>query len=134
MKRPYALLLLSMLIYAALKAGNVPQASMVFSKSNVVVLETSFLESTIVLSDSMHHAEGLNKKRFIAAALAFPLPFGVLGLHRVYLGSQPYMPLVYIATLGGCLGVLPFIDFAVILLDKNFERFMNNPRVFMWNK
>ena len=36
-------------------------------------------------------------KKVIAAILAFPFPFGMLGLHRIYLGTKPYMPFAYIA-------------------------------------
>ncbi len=74
-----------------------------------------------------------NKNRKITAAvLAFPFPFGIVGLHRIYMGCAPYVPVVYIATLGGVFGILPFIDFCVILIEKDLERFMNNPKVFMW--
>lgn len=69
-----------------------------------------------------------------AAILAFPLPFGALGLHRIYLGTKPYVPVVYIGTVGGCFGILPFIDFTMILLDKDLEKFKSNNKVFMWVK
>ena len=71
-------------------------------------------------------------QKLIAAALAFPLPFGIVGLHRIYLGSAPYVPVAYIASFGGVLGLLPLIDFCVILLDKNTEKFADNKKVFMW--
>jgi hypothetical protein len=71
-------------------------------------------------------------KKVVAAVLAFPLPFGVIGLHRIYLGTKPYVPLVYIGTVGGVFGILPFIDFCVILLDKDIEHYKANPHVFMW--
>ncbi len=74
---------------------------------------------------------GKNKK-LIAALLAFPFPFGIVGLHRIYLGTSPHVPLVYIATLGGGFGLIPLIDFFVILFEKDIEQFMNNNRVFMW--
>src|SRR5688572_4938552 len=50
-------------------------------------------------------------KRVMAAILAFPFPFGIVGLHRIYLGTAPHVPIVYIGTFGGVLGILPFIDF-----------------------
>ncbi len=74
------------------------------------------------------------RKKMISTALAFPLPFGIIGLHRIYLGSKPYIPLVYIATLGGAIGILPLIDFVVLLLDKDISPYQNNPQVFMWIK
>ncbi len=72
-------------------------------------------------------------KRITAAVLAFPFPFGIVGLHRIYLGSQPYVPVAYVASLGGAFGILPFIDFCVITFNgKNFEEYKNNPHIFMW--
>jgi hypothetical protein len=39
---------------------------------------------------------------------------------------------VYIGTLGGIFGILPFIDFCVLVLDKDIDRYLENPRIFMW--
>ena len=71
-------------------------------------------------------------KKVTAALLAFPFPCGMVGLHRIYLGSAPYIPVVYIATLGGALGILPFIDFCVLLIDREIEPYISNDKVFMW--
>jgi TM2 domain-containing membrane protein YozV len=71
-------------------------------------------------------------KKIVAALLAFPFPFGIVGLHRIYLGTAPYVPVAYIASLGGVFGILPFIDFCVLLMDKDLERYNNNKQVFMW--
>lgn len=73
-------------------------------------------------------------KKFVAALLAFPLPFGILGLHRIYLGTKPYVPFVYIGTVGGCFGILPILDFITILRSSKQEikTFEGNPKVFMW--
>lgn len=72
-------------------------------------------------------------KKTMAAVLAFPLPFGFFGAHRIYMGTKPVVPVTYIATLGGCFGILPFIDFCVILSKKDLKKFENNHKVFMWN-
>lgn len=71
-------------------------------------------------------------KKITAAILAFPFPFGIVGLHRIYLGTAPHIPVVYIGTLGGVFGILPFIDFCVIVLDKNIDRYIENKKVLMW--
>ncbi len=72
------------------------------------------------------------RKKLLSAICAFPFPFGMIGLHRIYLGSAPYVPLIYIASLGGALGILPFIDFMVILFKKDISPYQNNSSVFMW--
>src|SRR5688572_29212612 len=40
------------------------------------------------------------KNKTVAAVLAFPI-LACTGLHRVYLGTKAWVPVVYIATLGG---------------------------------
>ncbi len=75
-----------------------------------------------------------DKRRLTAALLAFPFPFGIVGLHRIFLGTKPHVPVTYIASLGGIFGILPLIDFFVICFDKDFEQYLNNPKVLMWVK
>jgi TM2 domain-containing membrane protein YozV len=71
-------------------------------------------------------------RKLTAALLAFPFPLGIVGMHRIYLGTAPYVPVVYIASAGGVFGILPLIDFFVIIFEKDLERFVNNKNVFMW--
>lgn len=73
-------------------------------------------------------------KRITAAVLAFPFPFGMVGLHRIYLGTKPHVPVAYIASLGGVFGILPFIDFCFISFGKDFDTYRDNSKVFMWVK
>lgn len=82
----------------------------------------------------LNPSDGFHKKhRLVAALLAFPL--GVLGLHRMYLHTSWYVPLLYIATLGGALGVLPFIDFVLIVLNRDIHmNYTSNRHLFMWEK
>ena len=89
---------------------------------------------SIILSANQLYivADSLKNKRITAAILAVPL--GFLGVHRMYLGTKPHIPIIYIATIGGCFGILPFIDFVVLLLTDDLTPFINNSRVFMWNK
>lgn len=80
----------------------------------------------------MFRKKQAKNKKAVAAVLAFPFPFGMVGLHRIYLGTAPYVPIVYIGTVGGGFGILPFIDFCVILLDKDITRYHENKKIFMW--
>jgi TM2 domain-containing membrane protein YozV len=74
------------------------------------------------------------KHRVFAALLAFP-PLGIFGLHRIYMHTSPGVPLVYIVTFGGVFGILPFIDFVLILLNKDIHlNYTSNPHLFMWEK
>jgi len=69
-----------------------------------------------------------------ATAVVLTLLTGPLGGHRLYLGTKPIVPIVYICTLGGGIGVLPFIDLVVICFSKDISRFENNDKIFMWVK
>lgn len=59
---------------------------------------------------------------------------GPLGGHRLYLGTKPIVPIFYVLTLGGGIGVLPFIDLIVICFSNDISRFENNEKIFMWAK
>ena len=76
----------------------------------------------------------IKKKKFISALFALPFPFGFVGAHRVILGTGPWVPVVYVATLGGCFGLLPLIDFCFITFSKDITPFENNSHIFMWIK
>ena len=65
-------------------------------------------------------------------AAIFDITLGLLGVHRLYLGTKPTVPMVYAITLGGA-GFLVLADLGVILLSKDLEKFANNENVFMWN-
>lgn len=79
-------------------------------------------------------ADELQKKKWILALSAFPFPMGFVGAHRVMLGTKPWIPIVYVATFGGCFGLLPLIDFFVILNCNDIKQYENNPNLFMWIK
>jgi TM2 domain-containing membrane protein YozV len=72
-------------------------------------------------------------KKLVAAILAFPVPFGFIGLHRIYLGTEPWVPVVYLVTFGGGM-ILPLIDFvAIVCADKEMmKKYENSGKLFMW--
>lgn len=101
------------------------------------MIETSWLQKTDDAPNplfKLFRKKQVNNRRIIATVLAFPFPFGIVGLHRIYLGTKPYVPIAYIASLGGIFGVLPLIDFFVLAIDKDFEQYENNSKVLMWVK
>lgn len=73
-----------------------------------------------------------HKNNKVAAALAFPFPFGCVGLHRVYLGTGAHVPIVYAATAGGVFGLIPLLDCIVLLTKPDLSPFENNHHVIMW--
>ncbi|MGQ0828544.1 MAG: NINE protein [Bacteroidota bacterium] len=87
-----------------------------------------------IVPDSLSSKGDFKKKKLVSALFSFPFPFGFMGAHRVMLGAKPWIPVVYVATFGGCFGILPLIDFCVITFGKNLEQYENNPQLFMWIK
>lgn len=122
-------------------------ASTIVSKNRLTTVyyldsASTFISSEIISIDDkkpnpifqlFRKKQRLNK-RITAAVLAFPFPFGIVGLHRIYLGTKPYVPVAYIASLGGVFGILPLIDFFAITFDKDFDQYRDNGKVFMWIK
>ena len=84
--------------------------------------------------DTLYSNEEFKKEKLIAAILAFPVPFGFTGLHRIYLGSDPWIPVVYLITGGGGFGLIPLIDFIFIVTadEEQFRKYESNPKFFMW--
>ena len=122
-------------------------ASTLFAKSKSATVYYLDSTSTVVCSESIlmndkkpnpifqlfRKKQKLNK-RITSAVLAFPFPFGMVGLHRIYLGTKPHVPVVYIASFGGACGILPLIDFFMITFGKDFDTYRDNGKVFMWVK
>lgn len=122
-------------------------ADSINNSSSIKFVTADLSDSVLVIEAANCSASDLNRpspllqafrkkqkstKQTVAALLAFPLPFGIVGLHRIYLGTAPYVPVAYIASLGGMFGIVPFVDFIVLLLNKDTETYVNNRKIFMW--
>jgi TM2 domain-containing membrane protein YozV len=123
---------------AAMIAGKTLRAADVLPvrKVFVVVYDTAGVDTQAVVHDrtTPDPDKEFRKEKLIASILAFPVPFGFTGLHRIYLGSEPWIPVVYLITGGGGLGIVPLIDFFfIVTADKEeFRKYENNPKFFMW--
>ncbi|MDA3820362.1 MAG: TM2 domain-containing protein [Candidatus Delongbacteria bacterium] len=82
----------------------------------------------------IHHNDTTTeqKKRSKLIAIAADLLAGPLGGHRIYLGTKPWIPVVYAVTLGGGIGVLPVIDLFAIIFVSDLKKYTDNPQIFMW--
>ncbi len=72
----------------------------------------------------------IKRKKFIAITLAITL--GVIGVHRLYLGTATKVPIIYTLTLGGGFGFLVVSDIIAIIVTKNLDKFSPNNQAFMW--
>ena len=86
-------------------------------------------EKKIKLIALLQSATVENKK--VTAAI-LTLTLGMLGVHRIYLGTAPYIPAVYLFTFGGGFFVLPIIDLVMILTTNDIAKFENNNKILMW--
>jgi hypothetical protein len=69
------------------------------------------------------------QKKIKAASLALLL--GPFGMHRLYLGTDPKIPVVYSLTYGA-FGIIPLIDIIAILSTKDLSQFEDNNQIIMW--
>ncbi|MBQ9312034.1 MAG: TM2 domain-containing protein [Bacteroidales bacterium] len=86
------------------------------------------------LANSLSMASrGSDKHWAVAAVLDFFL--GGIGIHRMYLGSSPMMWLWYGVTCCGIFGIVPVIDFVVLIVDGvqgDVGKYVGNSSYFMW--
>ena len=71
-----------------------------------------------------------------SAGLALVLDFflGGFGVHRFYLGTEVMTGIGYIITCGGIFGIVPLVDFIVLIINfDDISKYVNNPKFFMWN-
>ncbi|MDX1943039.1 MAG: TM2 domain-containing protein [Saprospiraceae bacterium] len=66
-------------------------------------------------------------EQIVAILLAFFV--GWLGIHRLYLGSDPIIILWYIITLGGFFGLIPLIDFIRLVIGQ-VDHYRDNSSLF----
>lgn len=64
-------------------------------------------------------------------AIALDATLGLLGVHRLYLGTSVKVPVIYTLTCGGgC--VLWLVDLGLLIFTRDITPYMNNPNLFMW--
>lgn len=76
--------------------------------------------------------DGSLKEHPRLVAIALTVLLGPFGAHRIYLGTREIVPVFYTLTLGGGVGIVPFIDLLHLIFTKDLSKFVNNPKVLMW--
>ncbi len=73
-------------------------------------------------------------KEFVPAIL-LNFFLGGLGIHRLYLGTKTFTWVGYILTCGGIFGIVPLVDFIVLIMHSdNISPYVDNTKFFMWSK
>ncbi|KAA3649131.1 MAG: TM2 domain-containing protein [Bacteroidetes bacterium] len=102
-------------------------------QADIFILE----DSSILIEMNTNSFQDTDNTTFIPKhrklkAVLLAVFLGHFGVHRIYLGTSPNVPIVYSLTLGGGLGLLPLIDVYAILKSKNLNEFKDSQQVFMW--
>jgi hypothetical protein len=91
-------------------------------------------EVDLVVTDSADTVAIPHSRPKRGVAIALTVLLGPLGGHRLYLGTEPRVPVLYTITLGGGLGLLPLIDLVQLIVVRDMDDLLNNRKVFMWLK
>jgi TM2 domain-containing membrane protein YozV len=109
-----------------------------FSNSKYVIDDAqveSLMEQSVAVqfdAESLASMQAGDPQAMVAAVLAFFL--GGFGIHRVYLGGKVGLVFIYFFTCGGIFGIVPLIDFVVLLMNSSdISSYVGNDSFFMWN-
>jgi TM2 domain-containing membrane protein YozV len=71
--------------------------------------------------------------RSFVAAILLDFFLGGFGIHRLYLGTATMTWIGYILTCGGIFGLVPFVDFIVLIVHSDdMSPYEDNSAFFMW--
>ncbi|MCQ2130497.1 MAG: TM2 domain-containing protein [Bacteroidales bacterium] len=70
----------------------------------------------------------------IVAFVLDTVGLGAFGIHRLILGTRAINVLLYIITFGGIFGIIPLVDWIMLLLDivEGTASYIGNPSFIMW--
>ena len=103
---------------------------LVINESELATQEVKLPSAKKIKLIALLQSATVENKKVTAAILTLTL--GMLGVHRIYLGTAPYIPAVYLFTFGGGFFVLPIIDLVMILTTNDIAKFENNNKILMW--
>ncbi|PLW98837.1 MAG: hypothetical protein C0594_17850 [Marinilabiliales bacterium] len=106
------------------------EKSKIFLKKSNSLFSAEFLEIQLGRTCLRIKLKHVNE-RITAAALV--ILTGLVGGHRLYLGTSPVVPAAYAVTMGGGFGLIPAVDLLFILFSKDIEDFKDNQQIFMWS-
>ena len=88
-------------------------------------------DAASIMSPFSVQASASDKNVWIAVVLNFFL--GGIAIHRVYLGTKPIMILWYLITCGGIFGIVPLVDFIVLIINnQDIGKYVGSNKFFMW--
>lgn len=101
------------------------------TETSMISMSASNLSAVPSTVPSPLMANAQEKDAVVAIVLDFFL--GWAGIHRFYLGTNTLTGLAYPLTCGGIFGIVPLVDFVVLIIDNdNISPYIDNPKFFMW--
>lgn len=135
MKKLMAILVASFAICAASYAA---EYSLDDSSIDALMDEAVEVSAETCLDLSAASSSGsytLSVKKSSVAAFVLNTFLGYFGIHRHYLGTRPGMWAIYTFTFGGIFGIVPFVDWIMLLvgmIDGDIDNYYGNPAFLMW--
>ena len=87
----------------------------------------------LVAPTATSHEQVQSKSKSAIVAILLDFFLGGLGIHRAYLGTKTFTWIGYILTCGGIFGIVPFIDFILLIVNfKDISDYEDNTKFFMW--
>ena len=103
------------------------------TETSVSLADISVMNSAIAAPAAM----GQNTTTVLIAWIVDWTGLGAFGIHRYVLGTKGSMWAIYTFTVCGIFGIVPFIDWWVLLIDgllmDHGDKFIDNPKFFMWS-
>lgn len=97
------------------------------------ICEKITISDSIALSDSIPGDSIVlvtGQKKRSEAIICWVLG-GIVGLHRIYLGTSPVIPVFYALTIGG--GIIVFVtDLVAMIVVKDINQYADKDQIIMW--
>ncbi len=97
----------------------------VLTTSDISDLNTTEFDLSSAMATTSVKAE-----KSLVVALILDWLLGGLAIHRVYLGGKGGLILTYFITCGGIFGIVPLVDFFVMI--GNLDKYIDNDKFIVW--
>ena len=102
--------------------------SSTIKKDSLSTLDGEIFTTTELEMEVMDNGEVTFKR---GKAILFTIFTGILGGHRIYMGTHQRTPIIYSVTFGG-FGILPLIDLIHLIFKKDISVYENKTQIIMW--
>ncbi|MCW8898664.1 MAG: TM2 domain-containing protein [Flavobacteriales bacterium] len=102
--------------------------SSTIKKDSLSILNGEIITATELEMEVLDNGEVKFKR---GKAILFTIFTGILGGHRIYMGTHQRTPIIYSVTFGG-FGILPLIDLVHLIFTKDISVYENKTQIIMW--